>query len=133
MIEITLPAWMRLCLWATAAMNLLGSLTLLPDVLLGPAELGLPPTEHPLYLWILAEFIFLFGLAYGYCAWRAQASPLFIGLGAAGKLVFFSTLFCFWLAGDLPGLVVLMASGDLIFGGLFLIWLTQKAQHQRQT
>ncbi|WP_460669818.1 hypothetical protein [Larkinella ripae] len=109
-------------------MNLLGALTFLPGFPFIRQFVNLPAEVHPLYLWIVSEFIFIFGLAYGYCAWRAHAPRLFVGVGAAGKLSFFVTLAGFWWVGDLPLIVVVGGSADLFFGCLFLIWLRQPHQ-----
>ena len=120
-----LPTWMRVALWSTALMNLLGALSFLPGFPLVRQLVGLPSSVHPLYLWIIGEFIFIFGLAYGYCGWRARAPRLFVGVAAAGKLSFFVTLTSFWLIGDLSLRAPLAGSADLVLGCLFLIWLRQ--------
>ena len=106
-------------------MNLFGAIGFMPGIRFVRQLVRLPDDVHPLYLWIISEFIFIFGLAYGYCAWQAQAPRLFIGVGAAGKICFFLTLAGFWLADDLPLEAVLAGSADLFFGSLFLIWLKQ--------
>ncbi|MBL8168218.1 MAG: hypothetical protein JNJ50_08700 [Acidobacteria bacterium] len=119
------PKWMRAALWATAVMNLLGAVTFVPQITLGREMMGLPAAGHPLYLWIIAEFIFVFGVAYGWCAWTARAPRVFVAVAAAGKLAFFVTMAACWLAGDLPMKAALGASGDLLFGSLFVCWLVQ--------
>lgn len=118
-----LPSWMRTALWATALLNLLGTITFLPGGHLIRQRMSLPPETHPMYLWIIAEFIFIFGVAYAYCAWTNRAPRVFIGVAAAGKFAFFTTLAGFWLSGDLPVKSVLAGSADLFFSGLFLAWL----------
>ncbi len=120
-----LPRWMRVDLGATAAMNLVGASAFVPGLSVLREKAGIPLEGHPLYLWIIAEFIFIFGAAYAYCAITARAPRVFISVAAAGKLAFFATILGFWLVGDLPMMAVLVGSGDLIFGCVFLVWLAQ--------
>lgn len=119
------PAWMRAALWTTGALNLFGAILFLPVFSVGRAWLSLPTAGHPLYLWIVSEFIFIMGVAYAYCAWTNRAPRVFIAVGAAGKLAFFFTLTAFWLAGDLPVTVPLLGSSDFLLGSLFLAWLSR--------
>ena len=118
-----LPGWMRAALWTTALMNMLGAMTFVPAIPIGREWMGLPPVGHPLYLWIIAEFVFIMGIGYGYCAWTNRAPRIFIAVGALGKLTFFVTLLARWFLGDLPLRTPLLAIGDLIFGCLFVAWL----------
>ena len=120
-----LPTWLRVALLATSVMNLAGAVAFLPGVRFGRDMLGLPADPHPFYLLALAEFIFLFGLWYGWCGWQGHAPRLFLALAAAGKLLFFATLVGLWLTGSLPAAAPLNTLGDLVFGTLFLIWLLQ--------
>ncbi len=122
---MNLPPWMRVALWATTLLNLLGSIAFVPQFPMGREMMSLPAAGHPIYLWIIAEFIFIFGVAYAYCAWTSRAPRVFIGVAAAGKLSFFATMVGFWLAGEVPMKAALGASSDLLFGGLFLLWLAQ--------
>jgi hypothetical protein len=46
------------------------------------------PESHPLYLWILAVWVFAFGLCYFWMAWTGRRERLFIAFGAIGKLSF---------------------------------------------
>jgi hypothetical protein len=125
-----LPTWMRVALLATAVMNIVGAIAFAPLVANSRELLHLPAPVHPLYLWIIAEFILIFGIAYAWCAITARAPRLFIAVGAAGKLLFFATRALFWLAGELPLDAALGGIGDLLFGGLFLAWLVQSRAQQ---
>jgi hypothetical protein len=118
---------MRNALFATAAMNLLAALGFLPagGALRGLA--GLPAGGHPLYLSIVAIFVVLFGLGYLWCAVAGRADPLFIALAAAGKISFVALLVWYWASGELPLRAPLVASPDLLFGGIFLKWLLGSA------
>ena len=122
---LPLPTWMRAALWTTGVLNLFGALIFLPAFPAGRALLSLPAAGHPLYGWIVSEFIFIMGVAYAYCAWANRAPRVFIAVGAAGKLAFFFTLTAFWLVGDFPVTIPLLGSSDLLLGSLFLVWLTQ--------
>lgn len=125
-----LPTWMRVALLATAVMNIVGAIAFAPLMANGRELLHLPAQAHPVYLWIIAEFILVFGIAYAWCAITGRAPRLFIALGAAGKLLFFATLTLFWLAGELPLDAALGGAGDLLFGGLFLVWLVQSRKQE---
>ncbi|KAA9340377.1 hypothetical protein [Larkinella humicola] len=122
---MSLPKWMRISLWITAGLNLIGAIIFTPSFHFGRQIMDLPSTNHPLYLWIIAEFIFIFGVAYAYCAFTGHAPRILIGVAAAGKLAFFATLVGFWLSAELPVKVPILGSADLIFGLLFLWWLRQ--------
>lgn len=127
-----LPAWLRAALWTTAVLNLFGAILFVPNFSMGRTLVDLPANAHPLYLWIIAEFIFIMGVGYGYCAWSNRGPAVFLGVGAAGKLAFFATLAAFSLSGDLPALVALLGSADLVLGGLFLGWLIQSSRNASQ-
>jgi hypothetical protein len=120
-----LQTWMRVALYATAVMNLLGAFAFIPLLPAGRDLLNLPGPVHPIYLWIVGEFILVFGVAYAWCALKGRAPRVFIALGAAGKLLFFATLVGFWLAGELTASAAMGGLGDLLFGCLFLVWLYQ--------
>ena len=116
--------WFRIALFATAAMNMLGALTFIPANRSGRELMNLPE-PHPLYLWILAVWIFAFGVCYLWLAVTRRHEWLFIAIAAIGKLSFFTLLAIYWLAGELPFRAALGGSGDLVFGCIFLRWLVQ--------
>lgn len=120
-----LPRWMRVALFATAAMNIFGGLVFVPAFHVGRDFLGLPKNAPPLYLWVIAEFVVIMGFGYLAAAVSGRADRLFIAVGATGKLAFCFTFLAFYLSGDLPILAPLAGAGDLIFGILFLLWLNQ--------
>lgn len=122
---VILPKWMRVAMLATAAMNCLGAFAFVPSITALRNQFGFPQNVHPLYLWIIAEFIFIFGVAYAWAGFSGRASRLFVAVGAAGKLAFFGTIAAFALSGELPFKTILNASGDLIFGLLFAFWIFQ--------
>jgi hypothetical protein len=119
---IPLPGWMQKALYATAVMNAFGALLFLPPAQPARALIGLP--EAPtLYLVMVGMFVALFGVGYLWTAMAGRADRMFIVLGAAGKLGFFTTVTVLWLAGQLSVLGPLFASGDLVFGVMFVAWL----------
>lgn len=117
-----LEKWMRAALFATAAMNITGAITFVPGILTGRALLRLPES-HPLYLWILSIWIFSFGACYLSMALTQRHDRTFIAIGAIGKLSFFGLMTVYALAGDIGGMAVGAAVGDLVFGIIFIYWL----------
>jgi hypothetical protein len=113
---------MRRALLATAVMNLLAAPALLPAAAPLRALAGLPD-GHPLYLMTVGLFIGLFGLGYLATGLAGRADRLFLALGAGGKLGFFALMTGFWLMGEVPARAELLASADLVFGGLFAAYL----------
>jgi hypothetical protein len=118
---------MCVALWATSVANVGAALAFSPPLGAARGLLGFPADPHPLYLWTIAELVLVLGLAYGCCAFRRQAPRWFIALAAAGKLSFFATIVAFWLAGGIPFRAVFVASADLLFAVLFLLWLVGRA------
>lgn len=120
-----LPSWMRTALYATAVMNVLAGIGFMPFAAGVPLKtmIGVPTDGHPLFPATVGLFVFLFGIFYWRQAASGRGERLFIGIGAAGKLAFFSLCVVLALAGSLGPLVPVLASADLVFGGLFLIWL----------
>jgi hypothetical protein len=103
-------------------MNLVGALTFTPWG--RPIRaLGELPEAPAVYLWIIATFVLLFGVAYLVMGLTGRGERLLIAIAAVGKLAFFALLAAFWLAGALTIKAPLAAVGDLVFGALFVTWL----------
>jgi hypothetical protein len=121
-----LPLWLQRAMLATAAMNAMGALTFTPwgRPIRALAEL---PEAPPVYLWIIAIFVLLFGIAYLVMGITGRGDRLLIAIAAAGKLSFFALLAVLWLAGELTIKAPLSAVGDLVFGALFVMWLVSPA------
>jgi hypothetical protein len=119
------PPWFRQTLLATALMNVAGSVSFLPQFPAARVLAGLPEATHPLYAWVVALWIFFFGIAYGRLAFLDTQERLFVQIGAAGKCLFFCLLVVFTLRGELQSWALLAGVGDLLFAGLFLLWLYQ--------
>ncbi|BCM92569.1 hypothetical protein IAD21_04451 [Abditibacteriota bacterium] len=113
--------WFRTTLFATGIMNAFGALTFVPSIPFARKALHFPDT-HPVYLWILAAWIFAFGACYLWMAFRQRSEWLFIVIGAIGKISFFLAFAFYWLAGQLPLSCPLSVSSDLIFGIIFSYW-----------
>lgn len=117
-----LPRWMTTALLATAVMNLAAGLAFLPPAQPLRALVGMPDGE-PVYLATVALFVLLFGAGYGYVGLTGRDERLFLMLSAIGKISFVAIVTFYWLAARLPFQAVVTASGDLLFGGLFVAWL----------
>ena len=117
-----LPNWMRNALLATAVMNLAAGLAFLPPAQPVRSLVGMPDGE-PVYLATVALFVVLFGAGYAYVGLTRRDERLFLAIAAIGKLSFASIVTFYWLAGRLPFQAVVTASGDLLFGGMFVAWL----------
>lgn len=116
---------MRRVLLATAVMNGVGTMLFLPPFHSLRAAFGLPGPIHPLYLLIIAIWIFAFGVAYLWLAFAEKLERLFLVVAAAGKISFSLLFIGFWMAGELPGRAALLSTSDLLFGVIFLRWLYQ--------
>lgn len=113
---------LRRALWASVFYNFGGFLLFaFPDTL-GPL-VGMPAPGPRVYTTLLATFVALFGGSYAWVASQPRIDAPMVALGAIGKASAFAVVFAFWLAGAVPGLVVLAISGDLGFAVLFASWL----------
>ena len=121
------PNWMRTALFTTAGMNFIAAGLFLPVGHPVRALLGLPDEVHPLYLTTIALFVAVFGLGYLWAAVANRAERVFIGMAAIGKLSFVTLLVGFCLAGAIPVQAPLAAAGDVVFGIMFIVWLTSQS------
>jgi hypothetical protein len=84
---------------------------------------GLPGPVPPIYGALLAFFVALFGVAYAWLARQPIIDRPLVALAAVGKAGVFAVILVFWLFGEAPGRGVLVATGDVIFAGIFAWWL----------
>lgn len=117
--------WMRIALLATAALNMIGAAVFVPFFQNFRESNGFPAQSHPLYLWIIASWIFMFGLCYFWLGITGRSERLFLVIAGAGKLTFVFFLFVYWQAGQVPVNTVLGSLCDLLFAVIFGIWLWQ--------
>jgi hypothetical protein len=123
--KLTMALWMRVALIATGILNMPGAALFVPAFQAFRQSNGLPAESHPLYLWIIASWIFLFGLCYLWLGITGRNERLFLVIGSAGKLAFVILMFAFWQAGQIPLNAALGSLADLLFAILFLVWLWQ--------
>jgi hypothetical protein len=118
--------WFRHTLIATGTVNIAGASTFLPSNRLARDVLGFPPDVAPMYLWIVASWTLGFGLAYLWLAFRQTDEPLFIAIGAFGKVSFVAILIVQALAGHIPPRATFGGLWDLVVGTMFLVWLIRR-------
>ena len=114
---------LRLRLRIVALIALAAGLLFLPSAEGLRALAGLPPGAPPVYLATVMLFVLLFGAGYFWVGVTGRAEPLFVTLAAVGKIAFVTILVSFAAAGALSWRAPVVASGDLVFGLLFLRWL----------
>jgi len=85
--------------------------------------LALPEFVHPLYRWLVAWFVALFGGVYGWLSVQPAIDRPLLAVGAIGKLGAFVLAVALFVHGALPVMVVAVATGDLAFAALWLGWL----------
>ena len=115
--------WFRRALVATGVVNVLGALTFVPANRSTRELLGLPGNTDPLYLWIIASWVFGFGIAYLWLARQRRPEWLFVAIGAFGKLSFVAILAVAWLTGAIPLRGAAGGLWDLVLGLMFVAWL----------
>jgi hypothetical protein len=124
----TIPSmqlWFRRALFATGVVNVCGAFVFVPANHASRDLLGLPANTHPLYLWIIASWVFGFGVAYLWLAQRQRHEWLFIAIAAFGKLSFVIILAVAWLTGAIPAIGAAGGLWDLVLGVVFVAWLRQ--------
>jgi len=117
--------WMRIVLFATAVLNMVGAALFVPFFQAFRISNGFPAESHPLYLWIIASWIFMFGLCYFWLAVTGGRERLFLVIGAGGKFTFVLITFIYWQLGQLPANTFLASLTDLFFAITFAFWLFQ--------
>jgi len=113
---------MRGALMASAIMNTGAALIFAFPESLGQIA-GLPTPVPRIYTTLLAVFVMLFGVAYGWLARQPVIDRPLVAFSALGKASVFTTILVFWILGDVSGRSVLAAIGDLIVAAIFAWWL----------
>jgi hypothetical protein len=114
---------MRATLHVTAVANLGAALLFAFPESLGSLA-GLPSPVPAVYGATLAALVALFGATYAWLARQPVIDRPLVVFSAAGKTAFVAVVLFCWLAGQVPFVLLLTASGDLVFAGIFVWWLT---------
>ena len=85
--------------------------------------LGLPQSVPLLYCGATAFFIGLFAGAYAWLATSTDIDRPLVVVAMLGKASFFVLMLGLWLLSEVSGRMVLVASGDMVFAGIFAWWL----------
>ncbi|MCD9187718.1 MAG: hypothetical protein LUM44_14960 [Pyrinomonadaceae bacterium] len=90
---------------------------------------GLPEAGNAFYGWVVALFIFLFGIGYLWQALSATRERLFITIAALGKISFALLIMIFVLLGELPLKAIGSGIPDLVIGVIFAVWVSKTKPH----
>lgn len=128
--NFVMARWMSATLLAAGAMNMFGAALFMPAFRSLRQMAGLPAESHPLYLWIIAGWIFLFGLCYLWLGISGRNERLFLVIGAAGKLTFVILLIIYSMMGQVPLVTAISSLPDLLFATAFVLWLWRTRNRQ---
>ena len=84
---------------------------------------GLPASVPGIYRAMLALFVALFAGAYAWLSVQPNIDRPLVAFSAIGKAGAFATIFALWIAGQVSGSGVIVATGDLILAAIFAWWL----------
>jgi hypothetical protein len=112
---------LRGALWATVALNVLGTIVFSLAALGSPSPL-LPITVPPYFAAQIGFTIALFAGVYAWLALQPQFHRPLIVVGGLGKLGFFALTVAYAIAGEVPVAMALNATPDLVFACIFLWW-----------
>jgi hypothetical protein len=118
----------RYCRWlflSSAVWNMLSAgavLFLLSDAKVR-GEMGFPGPPDTIGLQLLASCLFVFGLGYYWVSWDLSRNRDLVKLGVIGKPLVFVVFFGHAIAQEIPVLLVIPSTVDLLFGALFLEFL----------
>ncbi len=107
----------------TFFMNLAGALTFIPSFHALREFGGLPEAGNHFYGWIIALWIFFFGILYLCLAFGKTQERFFVIIGALGKSSFAILLAILALIGELPIRAAFAGIPDLIIAVIFFAWL----------
>jgi hypothetical protein len=117
----------RFSLWLAFVFNLLAAAVFATPASALGQWMGLPASVHPIYSVMVAFFVALFGCVYAWLARRPSIDRPLLGLGCIGKTGAFVIAAGLWLSGDVSGVVLLVALGDLAFAAVWFAWLRSSA------
>jgi hypothetical protein len=110
---------------SAAVWNMLSAgavLFLLSDVKVR-CEMGFPGPPDTISLQLLASCLFVFGLGYYWVSRDLSRNRDLVKLGVIGKPLVFVVFFGHALAQEIPVILVIPSTVDLLFGALFLEFL----------
>jgi asparagine N-glycosylation enzyme membrane subunit Stt3 len=114
---------LRISLWLACPFNLFAAAVFaMPASALG-RYMGLPAEVPALYVALVALFVGLFGLVYGWLAAQPLIDRPLLWLGSIGKLAAFAIAATLWLGQALPFRTAAASIGDLAFALIWLSWL----------
>jgi len=119
----------KITLIASFFLNTAGAATFLPWFRDLRKTGGLPEAGNAFYGFVIALFIFLFGIGYLWQALSGTRERLFITIAALGKISFALLIMIFVLLGELPLEAVGSGVPDLVMGIIFAVWLAQTKPH----
>jgi hypothetical protein len=123
---------LRGSLWATAALNVLGTIVFALPAFGQPSPL-LPMAVPPYFAAQIGFTIALFAGVYAWLALQPTFHRPLIVVGGLGKLGFFALTAAYAVAGEVPVGMALNATPDLIFAGIFLWWAGGAGRRRRVT
>ena len=113
---------MRRALRTSFVFNLFGALGFAFPGSLGSLA-GFPSPVPRVYSATLAVLVALFGCTYGWLASQPHIDRPIVVFSTLGKAGFFAVVLGCWLLGELPGIALGAATGDLVFAAIFFWWL----------
>ncbi|HEY0863926.1 MAG TPA: hypothetical protein VGD97_07475 [Lacunisphaera sp.] len=114
----------RRILLLSAAINALGALLFVPSLPQIRGIIGLPEADA-FYLWLVASWILLFGLAYLAMALSGRKERGVLAVGAGAKATFAFLVLGYVLSGRWPAQASLLAGIDLVLAVIYARWLRQ--------
>ncbi|HKA29829.1 MAG TPA: hypothetical protein VKH82_10655 [Candidatus Binatia bacterium] len=118
---------MRRALRTSFVFNLFGALGFAFPGSLGSLA-GFPSPVPHVYSATLAVLVTLFGCTYAWLAAQPRIDRPIVAFCALGKAGFFTVVLACWLLGELPGMALGAAAGDLVFAAIFFWWLLGDAE-----
>ena len=119
----------RIALWMSVPFNFVAAYSAANPASFMGQLMGLPFEAPAIYTVLLAWFVLIFGVAYGWLAMQKQVNRVLVGFAAYAKTGVFALVAMLWVAGQCKGITVLFVTGDLLFAGVFFWWLVKTARY----
>lgn len=116
----------RATLWLSFPFNFVAAWMLVHPASEFGQLLGMPAQVPSLYEWVVGFLVCEFGVTYAWLAIQRQIHRPLLAFCAIGKSGVFAIVLLLWLAADVSGRLVLMASGDLALAVIWFSWLFDK-------